>query len=249
MYIDVNGQNIYYQKVGQGKNIILLHGWKQDSSSFWGVIEPLKKDFTLWLIDLPGFGRSDLPKRSFKVIDYANVIYEFIKKNRIKNVTLLGHSVGGRIAIKLAANYPASLEKLILEDSAGIRPKRDISKTLFYPLAKAFHYLIPNWFNLKERLRYKFYRSLESDYINAGELKETLTNVSNEDLTTDLPKIKTETLLIWGEKDPILEASLGNGKKMYRLIPNSKIEVIDEVGHFPHVENPDRFVYYVKDFI
>lgn len=248
MYTLVSGQNIYYQKVGRGKNILFLHGWKQDSSSFWNLIDSLKKDFSVWLIDLPGFGRSDNPVRPFTVSGYADLIAGFIAQQKIKDPIVLGHSVGGRIAIKLAANYPQLLNKLILEDAAGIRPKRDIPKTFIYPFAKIIHYLIPNWFNLKERLRYKFYKALESDYIDVGELKQTFTNVLNEDLAVDLPKIKTETLLIWGEKDPTLEASLANGKKMYRLIPNSRIEVIDDVGHFPHLQNPERFLYYVKDF-
>lgn len=249
MYIKVNDQNIYYQKVGTGKNLILLHGWKQDVSSFWGVVEDLKKDFTVWLVDLPGFGRSDNPKKPFSVLNYAEVIKEFIRKLNIKNPTLLGHSVGGRIAIKLAANYPNILDKLILEDSAGIKPKRDIPKFIFYALAKIFKYAIPNFFSLKEKIRTKFYKSLKSDYLTAGELKETFTKVLNEDLTDDLPKIKTETLLIWGEKDPTLETSLQNGKKMYRLIEKSKLAILGGVGHFPHLENPERFVYYVKDFI
>jgi pimeloyl-ACP methyl ester carboxylesterase len=249
MYIQVNNQNIYYQKVGKGKNLILLHGWKQDVSSFWGVVEQLKDQFTIWLVDLPGFGRSDAPKSAFSVSDYADTINEFIKQLKIDDPTLLGHSVGGRIGIKLAAKYPNTLNKLILEDSAGIRPKRDLPKIIFYTTAKIFKYLVPNIFNLKEKLRVKFYKSLESDYLTAGELKETFTKVLNEDLTVDLPKVKTNTLLIWGEKDPTLEASLKNGRKMYQLIENSKLAIIENVGHFPHLENPERFIYYVKDFI
>ena len=249
MYIDINNQNIYYQKLGRGKNLILLHGWKQDVSSFWGISENLKKDFTLWLIDLPGFGRSENPKLPFSVSDYAEIIKGFIEKLNTGKPALLGHSVGGRIGIKLASTYPNLLSKLILEDSAGIRPKRDIPKFLFYIIAKTFKYLIPNIFNLKEKIRISFYKSLESDYLTAGDLKETFTKVLNEDLAFDLPKIKTETLLIWGEKDPTLEASLENGKKMYKLIENSKLVVIENVGHFPHLEKPERFTYYVKDFI
>src|SRR5438045_106683 len=110
MYANLKDHQVYYQRVGQGKNLVMLHGWKQDSSSFWGVIELLKNDFTIWLIDLPGFGKSDNPKKPFKVADYADLIAEFIKLQKIKDPTLLGHSVGGRIAIKLAANYPSLIK-------------------------------------------------------------------------------------------------------------------------------------------
>lgn len=247
MYINISGQQIYYQKLGKGKNLIMLHGWGQDVSTFWGVAEQLKSDFTIWLIDLPGFGRSEAPKHPFTVLDYAEIIEQLIKKNKIKVPILLGHSLGGRIAIKLASHPGGVISKLILEDAAGIKPKRDVLKFLIYPLSKLVHFF-PNWLNLKEKLRHYFYKSIEADYINAGSLKETLTNILQEDLTADLPKIKADTLLIWGEKDPTQEASLKNGKKMYQLIKNSRIEVLEDVGHFPHLEKSELFVYWVKQF-
>ena len=249
MYIEIDKQNIYYQKHGKGSDLIMLHGWKNDVSSFWEVTNLLKDQFTIWLIDLPGFGRSDIPKKAFSVSDYSNIIKEFIEKLEIEKPTLLGHSVGGRIALKLASQNPQILDKLILEDSAGIRPKRDIPKFIFYGVSKILKYLIPNFFNLREKIRISFYKTLESDYLAVGELKRTFTKILNEDLTPDLSKIKTETLLIWGEEDLNLESSLKNGKKMYQLIENSKIVIFEDVGHFPHLENPERFVYYVKDFV
>lgn len=249
MYTTINNQNIYYQKLGNGKNLIMLHGWKQDVSSFHQVSQELKKHFTLWLIDLPGFGRSENPKIDFSVSDYAEIIAGFIKENKIDKPSLLGHSVGGRIGIVLASSYPEILNKLILEDSAGIRPKRDLLKFIFYPIAKSFKYLMPNFLNLKTRIRHKFYKNLESDYLNAGKLTGTLTNILKEDLTPNLSKIKTPTLIIWGDKDLGQESSPRNAKIMYQKIPFSKLEFIKDSGHFPHTENPKMFLYWVIDFL
>ena len=175
--------------------------------------------------------------------------YLLLELSSIKNPILLGHSLGGRVAIKLASRNPNLISKLILEDAAGLRPQRDTFKILVYIPAKLFHYLVPNIFNLKQKVRYKFYKGIEADYLNAGKLKDTLTNILAEDLTPDIKKIKNETLLIWGENDPTNEASLKNGKRIYRLIERSRIEVFDNVGHFPHLENPELFSYYVKDFL
>ncbi len=248
MYLQIKDLNIYFQKTGKGKVLIMLHGWGLDVSTFWGVVELLKDKYTIYLIDLPGFGRSSLPKNAYAVSDYAEIIKEFISKEKLEKPIILGHSFGGRIAIKLTSKYPELVDKLILEDAAGIKPRRDLLKPVFYIGSGIFKYLMPNIFNLKERIRYKFYSSLESDYLNAGVLKDTLTNILAEDLTPDLKKIDTETLLIWGEKDATGEASLENGKKMYRFIKNSRIEIIDDAGHSPHLDKPERFAYYVKDF-
>lgn len=247
MYITVNNQEIYYQKLGNGKDLIMLHGWKQDVSSFHNVAEELKKHFTLWLIDLPGFGRSENPKKPFTVSDYAEIIKEFIKLNKIIKPHLLGHSVGGNISIKLAAENGELINKLVLESSSGIRPNREIWKLIIYPLAKAFHYLIPNIFRIKDKIRHMVYWRLEADYINAGNLKSTLNNILNEDLFSLLPKIKNQTLLIWGENDR--QVKLIYGRKMYRKIPNSRLEVFEKTAHFPHIENLKLFLYFVIDFL
>lgn len=248
MYIQINDLNIYYQKLGQGKNLVILHGWGNDVSSFWGVAQELKTNFTLFLIDLPGFGRSDLPAKAFELKDYAEVVAQVIKKLKLSKPSLLGHSVGGRIAIKLASKDPNILEKLILEDSAGIKPKTTLKGRLLFLSAKLFN-LLPNIWQIKTRLRAKFYGNSEYDYYKAGPLKETFKKIIGEDLTKDLPNIKTDTLLLWGENDPHPESSLQSGKKMYKLIPNSRIETIDAVGHFPHLENPKMFCYWVRNFL
>lgn len=261
MYITLGGQNVsfskknslfaeqkvYYQKVGKGKDLILIHGWGADVSTFWPIIDFLKDSFILWLIDLPGFGRSQLPKKQFTISDFAKTIAEFIKKNDIKKPTILGHSYGGKVAIKLANVYPNLIDKLILEGSSGISPKKSFLQILIYPFVKVAHFLMPDIMGARSKMRTKLYKKLESDYADAGNMKSIFLNTLKEDLTAELPTIKTETLLIWGEKDRAVPLKFG--KKMYRLIEKSKIAIIEDSGHFPHVENPERFSYYVKDFV
>lgn len=247
MYVNINNQEIYYQKLGSGPDLIMLHGWKQDVSTFHSVSETLKEHFTLWLIDLPGFGRSENPKTDFKVEDFAQIISGFIKENKLEKPSLLGHSVGGNIAIKFASENGELIDKLVLESSSGIRPKKTLSRKILYLLTKAFKYLIPNVFNIKEKIRHALYWKLESDYLNPGGLKNTLVNILNEDLTRDLPKIKNKTLLIWGAADT--QVKVKYAKLMYKKIPSSKLEILENTGHFPHTENPSKFLYYTIDFL
>ncbi len=125
---------------------------------------------------------------------------------------------------------------------------KDVGAYISFMLAKTFHYLMPNIFNIKDLIRYKYYRRLQGDYLNAGALKQSLINTLKEDITSDLPKVKTDTLLLWGEKDTNAESTLALGRKMYRLIPRARIETFEEAGHHPHIDNPKMFVYWVRDF-
>lgn len=246
MYIQLDGQNIYYQKTGKGKDLILLHGWGMDVSSFWPMVDFLKENFTLWLIDLPGFGKSSLPKKTFTITDYAKIIAEFIKKNHITKPVIFGHSYGGKIATKLACLFPDLIDKLILEASSPIRLEKSLFQILIFPLAKLGHFFLPDIFHLRSKARQKLYKKLESDYADSGAMKEIFLSSIDEDLTSDLSKIKHETLLIWGENDRAIP--LKYGKKIYRLISNSKLVVLEDTGHFPHITNPERVAYYVKLF-
>lgn len=246
MYTQIGDQNIYYQKVGSGKNLVLIHGWGTDVSTFWPLVDLVKDKFTLWLVDLPGFGRSDLPKKVFTVSDYAKIVAGFIKKNNIEKPVLFGHSYGGKVAIKLAGLYPNLLDKLILEGSSGIKPQKTFFQILVYPLAKVAHFLLPDIFHLRSRVRQKLYKKLESDYADAGAMKETFLKTHAEDITPDLAGIKTQTLVIWGEKDRAVP--LRYGKKIYQLIKNSKLIILEDTGHFPHIKLPERIASYVKDF-
>jgi pimeloyl-ACP methyl ester carboxylesterase len=251
MYTSVNDQQIYYQKIGRGNDLVMLHGWANDVSSFWNVAQELKENFTVWLVDLPGFGRSETPKKPFTVSDYAETVKAFLEELKIKKPVILGHSHGGRTTIKLVAKHPDIAEKIILEDAAGIRPKKDTTFYILYVASKMFNFLLPEvWlFNkLRNRIRYWFYKDLESDYLSAGELKKTLVNVIKEDLSSDIKKIKTETLLIWGENDQNVESDMTVARRMYKWIAKSRLEVIENAGHHPHLDNPKLFVYWVKDF-
>lgn len=246
MYVTLNGQEIYYQKLGKGKPLVMLHGWGDSVFTFWPIVDFLKDDFTIWLIDLPGFGKSDLPKKVLTILGYAKIIAQFLKQNKINKPILFGHSYGGKISIKLAALYPKLISKLILEASSGIKLKKTLVQMLSYPVAKIGHIILPDVFHLRSRARQKLYKKLESDYADSGEMKEIFLSTIDEDLTADFSKIKAETLLIWGDRDRAVP--LTYGKKMYKLISNSKLVILEETGHFPHISYPERIAAYVKDF-
>lgn len=229
----IDNMEIYFEKEGYGKDIILLHGWGCSHETFFSLKEHLKKDFTVWVLDLPGFGKSEEPKRVYSVIDYMACLRLFIRQNKINAPILLGHSFGGRIAIKYASYY--DIPKLILVDSAGLK-KRSVKNYL-----KIFVYKILKKLHIKNGLGSKDYKA------STGLMKNVLVNVVREDLKKDLKKIKTDTLIIWGEND--LETNLSMGQKMAKLIVNSGIVVIPKAGHFPFIEKEEYFNYVIDSFL
>jgi len=237
----INNLKINYIKAGSGtKNILLLHGWGANYTLFDIIIKFLSQKYTVYAIDLPGFGLSDIPKEAWDIDDYVKLVIEFIKVMKMRELSILGHSFGGRIIIKLNSKkeLPFKIEKNILIDSAGIRPKSKITikKVTYKILKKAFgNKLIKKVFpNAIEKLKTKFG---STDYKNATPImRDTLVKVVNEDLTNYLSNIKIPTLLIWGTKDtatPLQDAIL-----MENLIPDAGLVKIEGAGHYSFLENP-----------
>jgi len=185
----------------ENKQIIFLHGWGLDKNCFTELAKQL--NYKKILFDLPGFGKTELPKRPWGTLDYANYVKNaFVKEKSI----LLGYSFGGRIAIKIAADYSELVDKVILIASAGLRKK----------------------FSLKRLIR-KILKKSSQDYKNAGSLKPILSKIVAQDLTKDLKKIKCETLILAAENDT--ETPLWTAKKMHKLIKNNKLIILPGLGH------------------
>lgn len=251
MFVNIDGLKIFYNVEGEGYPILLLHGWGVNSDSLFPIFNYLKNSFRIITLDLPGFGRSDTPYESFDGDDYKNVVLKFINYLSLKNLTILGHSFGGRIAIRLAKENLNDLKGLILIDSAGIREKKrlkqKISEGLFKFLKKVINKILKGKTkdNILEKLRNIFgsidYKSQK------GVMRDTLVKIVNEDLTPFLKEIKVKTLIIWGEKDkdlPIKHAYLMN-----ELIENSKLVIVKNAGHYPYLDNLTKVLNSIEIFL
>ncbi|HEX7395692.1 MAG TPA: alpha/beta hydrolase [Anaerolineaceae bacterium] len=235
MKINVNGLSTYYEVQGKGSPVVLLHGWAADSGSLRAISTLLKNDSEsrVYVIDLPGFGYSDAPPEDWNVGAYADFLGAFLQGMDLEAVSLLGHSFGGRIAIKFTAQHPGRVERLVLVDSAGIKPKRKPAYYYKVGLAKILKFVRKTIPALQTS---SFNPNLGSaDYQKAGALRGTMVKVVNEDLRPFLPQIQQPTLLIWGENDQ--ETPLTDAFLMKELIPNSSLEIIKNAGHFCFLDN------------
>ena len=248
----INSLKVNYKIAGSGPAILILHGWGSSSSSWAEVLGKIAaQGFKVICPDLPGFGKSEAPLEAWTVSDYKKWLVEFIKSQNMDWFFLLGHSFGGRVAIKFSVDFPERIESLILCSSAGIKRELDLKQKIIYQSAKIGNAIFsPKIFlKFKDKLKNLFYIFLRnSDYGKVkGIMRKTIKKVLAEDLLPYLQNIKVRTLIIWGEKDsqvPLKDAHIFNEK-----IKNSKLEVLPNVGHSPHLEASERLVNIILRFI
>lgn len=226
--------------------LIFIHGWRSDSSVWSKILENEKfADFNVYMLDLPGFGKSQLKTSGFNLEQYANTVKSFIDKLGIKKAIAIGHSFGGAVLIKLASLNNNLFNSLILISSAGIR-RKTAKKTLLKVIAKLISPLFKPKF--MHSLRLNIYRIIGSgDYVATPQLTETYLNIIKEDLSEDMKQIKYRALLIWGDSDkdtPKEDAFVMNSK-----IKKSTLKIIRDAGHFIIVTDPEIVSEYIINFI
>lgn len=251
MTVDINGISVSYTDVGDGEPVVLLHGWGSSFTAFNYIINSFSDKFRMIAPDFPGFGNSEMIPDAWDVSDYVNFFVSFLEKLDIKNPVLVGHSFGGRVIIKSVGSGLVNPKKIILLDSAGVKPKKSLKSRVRLASFKTVKAVLsfPLWksatVNLLDKARAYFG---SSDYNNAPEvLRRTLVRVVNEDLTGYMPSIKAPTLLIWGENDTA--TPIGDAKIMEKLIPDSGLCVIKNAGHFSFINSPYEVNAIISSFL
>ena len=251
MDINIDGLKIAYKFTGEGdETAVILQGWGTHFGLYDVVANAISDRFRVLQFDLPGFGASDEPPESWDVGQFTEFFIKLMKAMDIKKAVLIGHSYGGRMIIRMAArdDLPFEIEKIVLIDSAGVRPKRSFKqkvRVFRYKILKKILYFKPVYMMFSELI--ELWRSTQGseDYRNATPImKGCLVKAVNEDLTHLFEKNKYDTLLIWGDKD---EATpLSDGKLMEKLMPSAGLAVIPGTGHFSFAENVPVFTGIIR---
>ena len=236
--------NFRVQKNPSGDNfVLLLHGWGGSLNSFRGLENYLlSQNYSVINLDFPGFGNSDNPLETYCLDDYVKIVTEMLDFLNIKQLAVVGHSFGGRVALLLASstNY---INKLVLVDSAGIKPKFSLSRFIKQKRYKFIKFLAKKGIVKRDLSKYgsEDYRALPD------QMKPVFVRVVNQDLTECLGKIKCPTLIIWGEKDT--STPLYMAKKMNKKIADSGLVVFKNAGQFSYLDYHDDFLIIVDNFL
>ncbi len=235
--IKINGLEIYYKIIGEGKPLLILHGWGSRTSRWLTVSKLLAgRGFKIIIPDLPGFGHSDKPKSVWGIKEYASFVEDFVKQIDLKDFYLLGHSFGGAVAsfYSVSVNNASKIKRLFLVSAACIREK-GLKKKSIKSFAKIFKFL--KYVPFAKGIFYRFI--VKTDYhLTKGVVREIYLKVIDQDLTDELEKIKVGTCLIWGENDNI--TPLRHGEKIHSKIKDSVLEIIPNAGHDLNLDSPGR---------
>jgi len=247
LQIKVKDWNINYESYGNGNPVVLLHGWLTNLETMRPLANALSNNFKVFLIDVVGFGKSDLPKEPLTSNDFGDFLKELLDNLNIENPILIGHSNGGRIIINAVGRGLVKPRKIVLIDSAGLKTKRGLRykiKVGIFKFGKIILNLIPSK-ELKKKLRNKVG---SSDYKSSPEvLKDTMNIILNEDQRSVLPNIKAPTLLIWGTLDTATPIS--DAKEIEKILPDCGLVEYRNGTHFSYLENLENCKAVLNEFL
>jgi len=262
-YYTWNGTKIHYVDQGKGKVILMIHGLGGSHRNFEKIALKLSKDYRIIRIDLPGFGLSEFPKDSIKIMEvYDEFLHSFMQDLQLDSVTLVGNSIGGLVSWVYAYKHPEHIYKLVLISSAGYDLEAARKQAIQFARFGFVEVLAQKGLPLyiTERAVDRCYYN--KDFINPEEVKKAnaFWNIEgNLDIffriahTKEFPdekwitQIHKPTLIIWGEDDQI--APLKNASKFERDIKDSKKVIYPHCGHLPQNEYTQQLAKDLRAFI
>ncbi len=249
---------VHYEAYGRGHPVILLHGWLESWDHWRGTMESLARTHRAYALDFWGFGDSGKQDVGYAVRDYIEMVDQFMERLGIWRASFLGHSMGGTVSLGLALEHPNRVRRVAVVGS----PVQGEGLALFLRLAArrfwaSLAYRLPGalplgvrvfspllardwktWYRMFER---DFSRTtLESFHLSIASLYET-------DLSPRLGEIRMPTLGIYGQKDRIVDPD--QGKVLARRVPNAELCHFDGSGHFPMLDEPERFYRVLGQFL
>ena len=270
-HVVIHGHDVGYRRGGEGETVLLLHGLAGSSLTWRAVMPALTERFDVIAPDLLGHGESAKPMGDYSLGAFASGLRDFLAALDVPTATIVGQSFGGGVAMQLAYQHPELCDRLVLVSSGGLG--REVSWLLRLLTLPGAEHLMPLIFprlvanrggdvgrvlghvgvrapNLAEMWRAyaslagaenrkAFVRTIRGVIEPGG---QTVSALDRLYLASHLP-----TLIVWGDRDPIIPVR--HAQAAHEAIPGSRLEILEGVGHFPHVEAPEHFRSVLTDFL
>jgi pimeloyl-ACP methyl ester carboxylesterase len=238
-----------YVREGKGEVLLLLHGWADSAAGLSGLTKSLAARYDVIVLNLPGFGGTEAPPEPWGLDNYASFTAHFLKKVGVARLYgVVAHSNGGALAIRGLASGELEAEKLVLLASSGIRnvyKGRNRSLRILAKTGKVLTMPLPA--SIKKKLRSEVYKTIGSDMLVAEHMQETFRRVVTDDVQADAARLTLPVLLIYGEQDE--STPIWYGEQFHQLMPDSRLQILPDAGHFVHTDRPDDVEKAIREFL
>jgi pimeloyl-ACP methyl ester carboxylesterase len=270
--ITLHGHSVAYRQAGSGPVVVLVHGITSSSATWGRVLGDLARRFTVIAPDLAGHGESDKPKGDYSLGAHASTVRDLLVALGHERATFVGHSLGGGVVLQLSYQFPERCERLVLVDSGGLG--REVSLLLRAATLPGSELLLPflattrlldagaHVGNLLGRLGLRVRTDLQEmarghSTLRDGEARAAFVHTLRSVVEPGGQRVDASNrlylaqhvpfLLIWGERDSIIPVS--HGRAAHEQMPGSRLEVFARSGHFPQLDEPERFLDVLIDFL
>jgi pimeloyl-ACP methyl ester carboxylesterase len=270
----VHGHRRSFLRGGSGPALLLIHGIGNNARTWAGVVERLAETHTVIAPDLLGHGDSDKPRGDYSIAGYANGMRDLLSVLDVEQVTVVGHSLGGGVALQFAYQFPERCQRLVLVGSGGLGS--ELSASLRAATLPGAELVLTGLAGVSGVLRAGL-RAVEGvgrlagwkqarDLAEAGEALLALRDVearraflrtlrsvvdARGQAVTALDRLyladAIPMLVVWGSRDPIVPASHADAVRA--LVPSARVEVFDGAGHWPHIDDPAHFCRVLSEFL
>jgi pimeloyl-ACP methyl ester carboxylesterase len=268
----LHGHPVAYYAAGSGPVVLLIHGITSSSEAWHAVIPALAEDHTVIAADLLGHGGSAKPRGDYSLGAYASGLRDLLAALGHTRATVVGHSMGGGVAMQLAYQFPERVERLALVSSGGLG--REVSFVLRAATLPGADLVLPLLTRsapraalgaasqLLGRLGLRTAADVRGTALGLASLSDPLArraflHTARSILDSSGQRVSATdrlylaegmpTLIVWGERDPMIPAA--HGIAAHAAIPHSRLELFPQAGHYPFDEDPERFVAVLGDFI
>jgi pimeloyl-ACP methyl ester carboxylesterase len=268
----VRGRTVAFRQLGAGPVVVLVHGLAGTMGTWGPVLEGLSSRCTVVAVDLPGHGRSAPPAGDYSLEVYAGCVSDLLDALGHRAATVVGHSLGGGVAMQFAFQYPQRCERLVLVSSGGLGADVSVAlRAAALPGSERLVAMIANRYviaaatvvgrvagavgitaagSVIDSVRScATFADAESRRSFFHTLRDVIDHRGQRVGATDRLDLMNEipSLLVWGANDRIIPVS--HAHRAHRAMPDSRLEIFEPSGHLPHVDDPARFVQAVRAFL
>ena len=264
-FVELDGLQTHYIERGSGTPLILIHGFFFDTHMWSRSIDELARHFKVYAIDLWGFGYSSRAPLEYGFPLFARQLRLFMEELAIPRASLVGQSMGGATIIEFAVSNRSRVDRIILVNASGLpNPMPIMGKISNLPGVGEAMYALPGNFIRRFTLGNTFIHNtgtLTDEFLENvtrfHQIKgssEVMLEITRKDFfdklesrIAQLGAMDVPTLIIWGKNDKAIPLPIG--RKMHKALPGSRLEVIDQAGHCPMIDQPDKFNKLMLEFL